>query len=331
MKAVAKLVYLILGMTAWASSLPSWSAEGDSPSANLASRGLTLADFPRWHEVAPGIFSYEDTLTAGAEIFTTNSLIVVTREGVVIVDGQGGEDKGKALISAIKRMTPQPVKYLIIASDHVDHVGANATLKAAWPDMIFISSPASRKTMVDQKREGVATELVSDRKVLDVGGTSLEILNIGRGHTGGDLVVHLPQHGILFMSELYDRNIFPPMVTAFPTEWVRAVDKALAMNVERYIPGHGYTDGEAVELKRDLKAFRDALSHIVAEARRLRDLGLACRSEKDCPAHEQAEWTNYAQWTAASRQSARALARAYAELEGRLPQSTPRRSAGNPR
>ena len=65
---------------------------------------------------------------------------------------------------------------------------------------------------------------------------------LGRAHTGGDLMVYLPKQKILFMSEAYLNRVFPAMRSAYPTEWVSVIDKALAMDVDRYIPGHGFIE-----------------------------------------------------------------------------------------
>ena len=55
-------------------------------------------------------------------------------------------------------------------------------------------------------------------------------------------MVHLPKQRILFMSEAYLNRVFPAMRSAYPSEWVGVVDKALAMDVDRYVPGHGFIE-----------------------------------------------------------------------------------------
>ncbi len=293
---------------------------GTIRSANLADHGQTLTDFPRWHEVVPNVHAYSDTLIVGPQAFTTNSLIIVTTEGVVVVDGQSNEEKAKALIDAVRKITPQPVKYIVIASDHRDHTGGNPTLRAAWPEAVFISSAVSKQTLERQERPvPPPAEVVTDSRTLNLGGTQVQILNIGRGHTGGDLIVHLPANRLVFMSELYNRYVYPAYITAHPTEWVATIDKALAMNATWYLPGHGFTEGNAATLKRGLVEYKKALEYVNAEARRLHALGLPCASEKDCPAHDQANLSPYLGWTDSGGQSRRAIARVYAELEGRLP------------
>ncbi len=315
-----KKLNVIAGAVACAFVAPAlaWSAE-TVKTANIAERGLKPADFPRWHQVVPNVYAYEDKLTSAGQTLTTNSLIVVTTDGVVIVDGQDNIEQGKAMVANIKKITPQPVKYMIIASDHVDHVGANPALKEAWPNMVFISTPASKRTMEAQKREILASELVTDKRELKVGGTDIQILNLGRGHTGGDLVVYLPQSKVMFMSELYDRYVFPPMITGFPSEWAATIKKAQAMDVTWYIPGHGFTDSDAATLKADLGEYLKATEHVISEAKRLRAAGLTCETEKNCPAHEKANWGSYTAWTLYPQQAPRALARVYMEMDGKLP------------
>ncbi|MEQ9448634.1 MAG: hypothetical protein RLN70_06955, partial [Rhodospirillaceae bacterium] len=169
-------------------------------------------------------------------------------------------------------------------------------------------------------RPVVADETVDDQRTLTLGGTEIQILNLGRGHTGGDLVVYLPEGKLMFLSELYDRNIFPPMITGHPTEWVATLKKALSMDVEWFIPGHGFTGGDAAALRADLEDFTKAVELVVSEGKRLHAAGAPCPTEKDCPANTQANWGHYADFTAAAGQAPRALARMYAEIEGRLPE-----------
>ena len=306
-------------LTAGAAFAADGAKVNPAKSADIAHHGLKATDFPRWHQIVPNVYAYEDTLITPEFTFTTNSLIIVTSEGVVLVDGQDNETRAAALAGAIKKITPQPLKYVVIASDHGDHVGGFPTLKAAFPDAVYISSSASLKTMQGLKRPVLATEIVDDKRSLKLGGTEIQIFNIGRGHTGGDLVVYLPATKVMFLSELYDRNIFPPMITGHPSEWVATVKKAQSMDVTWFIPGHGFTTGTAAELKSDLADFLKAVELVVSEGKRLHATGAPCPTEKDCPANKMANWGPYANSTAAAGQAPRALARTYAEIEGKLP------------
>jgi len=316
-----KNLYMVIAALAGALIISAGAFASDlAKSSDIAYHGLSPSDFPRWHQIVPNVYAYEDTLTTPHFTFTTNSLIIVTSDGVVLVDGQDHEEQGESLVAAIKELTPLPLKYVVIASDHGDHVNAFPVIKKAFPDAVYISTPASLKTMKDLKKPILASELVDDERTLKLGNTEIQILNLGRGHTGGDLVVYLPETKVMFLTELYDRNLFPPMVTGFPSEWLATLKKAQAMDVKWFIPGHGFTTGSPAELKADLEDFTNAVGLVVSEGKRLRATGVPCPDEKDCPANALANWGHYAGFTAAAGQAPRALARSYAEIESRLPE-----------
>src|SRR6185503_16664498 len=93
-------------------------------------RGYTDTDFPRIQKLAEGVYSYEQLRSAGTEKFTTVSLFVVTSAGVLVADGQGSVEETQRLIAEIARITPNPIKHVVIGSDHGDHTGGNAAFPA---------------------------------------------------------------------------------------------------------------------------------------------------------------------------------------------------------
>ncbi|MGH9942514.1 MAG: MBL fold metallo-hydrolase [Pyrinomonadaceae bacterium] len=85
------------------------------------------------------------------------------------------------------------------------------------------------------------TITVEDRLTLHRGGDRIiDILHLGRGHTSGDLVVHLPREGVVIAGDLV---IWPvPYVgnpQSHPGEWGATLDKLLALRPTLIIPGHG--------------------------------------------------------------------------------------------
>lgn len=267
-------------------------------------RGYTDADFPRIQRLAEGVYSYEQLRSAGAERFTTVSLFVVTTAGVVVADGQGSVAETQRLIAEIGKVTPQPITHVVIGSDHGDHTAGNQAFPAGVKYYVHPTSQAILKIP--------GAELVADRTAIRIGQTEIEIRFLGRAHTGGDLSVYLPKDKILFMSEAYLNRIFPAMRSAYPSEWVAAIEKAQAMDVNIYVPGHGFVDSPAI-LKEELDTFRRAIVQVIAEARRLRDAGL----DADAAA-AQAKFGDLESWSLRSSQGATAIRRVYLELEGKF-------------
>src|SRR5207248_8833252 len=108
--------------------------------ADPIKRGLTLGNFPRTIKVADNVYTYED-FHAGEEKFTTTNMFVVTSEGVLVADGQGSVPETKGLVDAIAKITPQPIKHVVICSDHGDHTAGNAAFPS---DVIYIVHPTSK-------------------------------------------------------------------------------------------------------------------------------------------------------------------------------------------
>lgn len=295
--------------------------------ADPAKRGIALSEFPRLIELADNVYGYEEIRSPG---FTTVSLIVIGTTGVLVADGQGNAQATRKLLDQIRTLTDLPVRWYVVGSDHGDHTGGNSVLPR---DIQYVVHPTSKQQLerdaaAAQARAAAAatpgsstpsrtmvvppTGMTSDRQVLDVGGTTVEVMFLGRAHTGGDLFVHLPREKILFMSEAYLNRVFPAMRSAYPSEWVRTIDRALAMEVQRFVPGHGFIEQPAVS-REELVNFKEALISVIAEVKRLHALGLSAED-----ALKQANWGNYKDWFLSEQQAPVAIRRVYEEIEGRL-------------
>jgi glyoxylase-like metal-dependent hydrolase (beta-lactamase superfamily II) len=287
------------------------SAQGVPRTGDPAKRGFTEADFPRVQQLADGVYSYEALRSAGTERFTTVSLFVVTSAGVLVADGQGTIGETRRLIDAIARITPQPITHVVIGSDHGDHTGGNG----AFPgDVTYHVHPTSKAALdTSSVMRAAPMSIVSEKSVLTLGGTEIQILFLGRAHTGGDLSVYLPKTRVLFMSEAYLNRIFPAMRSAFPTEWIGVIDRALKMPVDIYVPGHGFVETPAI-LKEELQTARRALEQVIAEGRRLHAAGLDVDA-----AVQKARFGDLDSWTLRQSQGETAIRRVYLELQGKLP------------
>jgi cyclase len=311
-------MYRLTGLIVAALLATAFPALAQPRTAFPEKRGYQLSEFPRVIKLAENIYGYEEIRNPG---FTTVSLFVVGADGVLIADGQGSPAATQTMLDHIRKITPRPVKWYVVGSDHGDHTAGNSVLPK---DITYIVHPASKAQMerdaANPNRNANSppvvvppTAMTGDREVVDVGGIQVEVLFLGRAHTGGDLHVFLPRERILFMSEAFLNRVFPAMRSAYPSEWVVMIDKALAMNADRFIPGHGFIE-EARASREELLEFQKALRAVIAEATRLHALGL---SPED--ARKQANWGPYAEWFLADSQDIIAIRQVYAEIEGRLP------------
>jgi len=279
--------------------------------ADLYKRGYTEADFPRVQKLADNVYSYEQIRSAGSEKFTTVSLFVVTSAGVLVADGQGSVEETGRMLAEIAKVTAQPVTHLVIGSDHGDHTAGNAAFP---PGIRVFATPISRDILSRGRAAATPQDItpVEQQLTLSLGGTEIQLLFLGRAHTGGDLSVYLPKEKVLFMSEAYLNRLFPAMRSAYPSEWVKTIEKAQAMDVTTYVPGHGFVESPAI-LKEELENARQALVAVIAEAKRLHDAGVPVAD-----AVTQARFGDLETWALRASQGAGAIRRVYLELDGQL-------------
>ena len=295
-------------------------------------RGFQKSDFPRVVKIAENVYGYEDFHNAG---MMTVSMFVVGRDGVMLVDGQGSPAATQRLLESINKTAGKPIRWYVVGSDHGDHTAGNVVLPSGITYFVHPTSraqlerdaanamAANEKAAVEAAAKGTAaptprvvvippTAMTGDKQVVDVGGIEAHVLFLGRAHTGGDLMVYLPAQKILFMSEAYLNRVFPAMRSAYPSDWVKTLDRALAMDVTIYVPGHGFVE-EARASREELIEYQKALKYVIGEVQRLHQLGL---SPED--ARKQANWGPYKEWMLADQQDLTAIRKVYEEMEGKL-------------
>src|SRR5918993_2772452 len=101
-------------------------------------RGVPLSAFPRTIKLAENVYGYEEIRQPG---FITVSLFVVGTDGVLVADGQGSTAATQTMLDHIQKVTPKPLKWYVMGSDHGDHTAGNSVLPK---DLTYIVTPASR-------------------------------------------------------------------------------------------------------------------------------------------------------------------------------------------
>jgi glyoxylase-like metal-dependent hydrolase (beta-lactamase superfamily II) len=92
----------------------------------------------------------------------------------------------------------------------------------------------------------------SGRATEHVGGRALELVEVGPAHTPGDLVVYLPDVGVVFAADVLFVGVTPVMWEGPVENWIAALDTVLGFGAETIVPGHGPLSGPA-----EVRALRD--------------------------------------------------------------------------
>jgi cyclase len=199
--------------------------------------------------------------------WNSNCGIVITPEGVVLIDSGHAPTDSRAIMDAIKKLTPLPVRVLIDTEPHGDHTtghfvfptatiiaakGAGASMIAAnnaAPDRIermAATSPAMKAAVEGYKFITPHVEY-NDKMTVNVGGKTFELTHMKNVHSEADTAVWMPAERIVFSASAYVNkqvNIFRPFVTI--PAILDAGKMIKALNPAHVVPGHGVPGGTEI-------------------------------------------------------------------------------------
>lgn len=256
--------------------------------------------------VAPGVWMVQGASALGTPAnrnFISNAAFIVTPEGVLVVDALGSPALARELVAAIARITLLPIKHVVVTHYHADHVyglqvfkDLGATIIAHQDGRAYLHSDAAALRLQASRQELAPwidehTRLVAADRWIDapttlvLGGVQVLLQPAGPAHTPEDLVVLLPQQGVLIAGDLVFRGRVPFVGQADSGRWIEALNRLLAYKVHTIVPGHGPMSTSA---ESDLMLTRDYLQHL----RRM--MGEAARNlEPFEEAYAKADWSRF--------------------------------------
>jgi cyclase len=135
------------------------------------------------------------------------------------------------------------------------------------------------------------TRLIDADTVVLAGEVKVHLLYTGPAHTAGDIMVHLPAERVLFAGDIIFRLCTPMGWEGTYANWLKALDRIIALEPQVIVPGHGPLCG--VEGAREMKAY---FGHVYAAARESFDQGLSALE-----AAKKIDLGPYARWTEPER------------------------------
>jgi glyoxylase-like metal-dependent hydrolase (beta-lactamase superfamily II) len=272
---------------------------------------------PTFSEIAPGIFVLRHP------VLDVNTTLVTGDGGALIVDTLSTARQAGELAAAARAVTADPWS-VVNTHHHFDHCFGNATVAApdrpVWAHeeaAALLRQHAERMRRAYWQRWRDDDPVLADdlaqvqvlppthtfhlEQVLDVGGRTVVLRHLGMGHTGGDLVVHVPDADVVVAGDLVEQGAPPCFDDAYPLEWPETVAALLRLAGPStvVVPGHG-----AVVDRAFVKAQHDELTALEWLIRE----GHADRAPAEAVA---------ARAPFGAEVALRAVRRGYAELDGR--------------
>jgi cyclase len=175
---------------------------------------------------------------------TFNNGIIVTNEGVVVIDTQRTEAIAAKVREAISRVTSQPIRFLISSTPHNPFTGGNAvyadTFKIGHENYRTSLLKLLQKDSAEQMKKKLPNQTFSERLTLYLGGKEIQIIYLGNAHSQADTIVYVPEDRIVYMGETFYSDEFPYISEGYSLNWMRAIEAAEALKADIYVPGHGF-------------------------------------------------------------------------------------------
>lgn len=230
--------------------------------ALLAGLGATLAHAVevKFEPVAPGVYAFvgeKGGRTHQNEGLNANIGLVVTPAGALLVDSGASFLGAKQIHEAVKKVTPQPVKWVINTGgqDHrwlgngyfitqgaevIAHADAKADMLARGGDHMN-----NLKGELKEKLDGTVPTLPTrwlsgPDETLTLGGTAIDVKHRQGAHTPGDLMVWLPQQRVVFSGDIvYVDRMLGVIPVSHTGRWLASFAALEALQPARIVPGHG--------------------------------------------------------------------------------------------
>ena len=196
--------------------------------------------------------------STGNRNFISNAGFFVTDEGVVVVDALGSPALAQELLREIHRVTPQALRYVIVTHYHADHIYGLQTLAQAGAKVIghasareYLNSDTAQRRLEASRKDlapwiDANTRLVPADQWLDtqetrfrLGSMDFVVDHVGPAHTPEDVVVFVPQLGVLFAGDLFFQGRIPFVGQADSRLWIQALNRFMKYQPKIVIPGHG--------------------------------------------------------------------------------------------
>ena len=263
-----------------------------------------------------------------------NAMVVVTPQGVVVVDTGNSQPETRNILKHIQAVTSQPVRYVIITQDHGDHVGGtplfsppavvvlHERVAKGWAQMKPHLVKAWRKRFPERMQllkdfhPADAAVSFGDRMTLRLGGKILDLIYVDDTYNPGDIAVWLPQSGVLHGGFAAYKERHPDIRPDYShgTTWgmLKQLEALIPLRPKFVIPSHG-----PVGDVKDLQVMVDYLLIARQRVRSMMDKGMTLQAiRKEFRMDEYKDWDRTAHFPLIA-------ATIHRELRGEGPEITP--------
>ena len=190
-----------------------------------------------------------------------NTGIIIGDDAVMVLDTQATPVMAQDVIRRIREVTNKPIKYVVLSHYHAVRVLGASAYMAEGGEQIISSQDAYEMIVergqfdkdseigrfprlfrnVESVPEGLTwpTMTFVGKMTVWLGKLEVQLLQLGRGHTKGDIVAWLPAEKVLFSGDLVEFDATPYAGDAYFKDWPKTLENIAALQPEKLVPGRG--------------------------------------------------------------------------------------------
>ncbi len=251
--------------------LAQFAAAGDAPALRAPLKPVQVGPHSWFVQGESGPASLAN------EAFNSNAGFVVTGDGVVVIDALGTPALGQALIAAIRTVTDQPIRRVLVTHYHADHFYGLQAFKAVGADVWahragreYIEGEEGRARLEQRRRDldpwvDATTRLVGADVWLEgdtsfrMGDITFELVYLGPAHAPDDMVIVVREDRVIYSGDILFIGRIPFVGDADSKRWLSTMEQLLAMKPGTLVTGHGPASTDPA---RDLGMTRDYIGYL---------------------------------------------------------------------
>lgn len=216
----------------------------------FASQGDLVEKTISFTEVGEGLWAF----TAEGD---PNSGVIIGDDSVMIVEAQATPRLANKVIEKVREVTDKPITHLALTHYHAVRVlGASAY----GADQVLMSE-TTRGQVVERGQEDWDSEFqrfprlfeghesipgltwptttFRDRMSVYLGNRRVDLMHLGRAHTAGDIVIHVPDQNVMFTGDIVEYHSACYCGDGHFNDWGGTLDNIAAFDVDAIAPGRG--------------------------------------------------------------------------------------------
>jgi len=268
-------------------------ATGFASTTDLTEKKITFS------EIGPDLYAF----TAEGD---PNSAVIVGQDGCLVFDAQATPAMANKVIERVRAVTDKPIKYVVLSHYHAVRVLGASAYRAQG----IVASQETYRLVAERGQQDWDSEygrfprLFQDAQSIPgltwptltfegemsiyLGKREVRLMQLGAGHTSGDIVAFVPDADVMFSGDLIEYHSACYCGDAYLREWPATLDEIRAFNPKAVAPGRGdalkgqATVHEAIAMTRDfVTTLYGAAEQSVAKGRNLKDTMAAARAVMD--------------------------------------------------